>query len=66
MILRHEPHTGLGGGRNFVIFGVGIGSMGVGHMILGIIFEIMTVIWALYDPPYKKLGFWGGGLWGIS
>ena len=24
----------------------------------------MTVIWALYDPPYKKLGIWGEGLWG--
>jgi hypothetical protein len=35
-------------------------------MILGIIFELMTVIWALYDPPYKKLGIWGRRPMGIS
>ena len=40
--------------------------MGVGDMILGIIFGIMTVIWELYDPPYKKLGFWGRRPMGIS
>lgn len=55
MILRHEPHTGLGGGRKFVIFGVGNECMGVGDMIFGIILLFMTVIRALYDPPYKKL-----------
>ena len=35
-------------------------------MILGIIFELMTVIWALYDPPYKKLGIWRWRPMGIS
>ena len=35
-------------------------------MILGIIFEIMTVIWALYDPPYKKMGDLGPGSMGNS
>jgi len=28
MILRHEPHTGLGGGREFMVFGVGMESYG--------------------------------------
>jgi len=31
--------------------------MGVDDMIWGGNFGIMTVIRALYDPPYKKLGF---------
>lgn len=31
--------------------------MGDDDMIWGIIFGSMTVIRALYGPPYKKLGF---------
>jgi len=40
--------------------------MGVGDMIIGNIFRIMTVFWALYDPPYKKLGDLGRRPMGIS
>ena len=66
MILRHEPHTGLGGGRKFGIFGSGNGHMGVNDLILCLFIGIMTVIRALYDPPYKKLGGRGGMPMGIS
>jgi len=40
--------------------------MGIGDMNWGFILGIMTVIRALYDPPYKKLGCWGSGPMGIS
>ena len=35
-------------------------------MIWDINFGIMTVIRALYGPPYKKLGIWGPGPMGNS
>jgi len=35
-------------------------------MIWGGNFGIMTVIQALYGPPYKKLGIWGPGPMGNS
>lgn len=46
--------------------GPGLSHMGVDDMIWGGIFGIMTVIRALYGPPYKKMGFWGSGPMGIS